>query len=408
MKRSIKIILVFLFSSATMLSYAQDGRNLQFFRPVGQEGLNIFEAPKQDTVNFEGVKVRVGGDFAIQLQSLSQSNNEGGLDELGTNLNLPTANLNLDVQLADGMLLHMGTYLSSRHHNEAWVKGGYLQIDKLDFIQPGFMSGLMEVARIRVGYDDVNYGDAHYRRSDNARAIYNPFVGNYIMDAFTTEPFAEVSVLSNGFVGVLGVTNGKLNQSTVVTDDTDNTLSVFGKVGYDKQINDDVRVRLTGSFYTNKGASTGGYLYSGDRAGSRYYNLFGDGFREPRFNPGFKKEMSAFQINPFVKVGGLEFFGIYEVTSGTDDGQFTQLAGEALYRLGDFYLGGRYNKVNGEQNAAAPELTIDRVNIGGGWYLTPNVMTKVEYVKQTYDGYQSGPFAGAEFDGIVIEAVIGF
>ena len=39
---------------------------------------------------------------------------------------------------------------------------------------------------------EINYGDAHFRRSDNGNAIYNPFVGNYIMDAFTTEIGGEV------------------------------------------------------------------------------------------------------------------------------------------------------------------------------------------------------------------------
>lgn len=43
---------------------------LQNFRLPGSEGLNVFEAPKDD-VPFDGVKVRVGGDFAIQMQGLS-------------------------------------------------------------------------------------------------------------------------------------------------------------------------------------------------------------------------------------------------------------------------------------------------------------------------------------------------
>ena len=46
--------------------------------------------------------------------------------------------------------------------------------------------------RVRVGHMEINYGDAHFRRSDNGNAIYNPFVGNYIMDAFTTEIGGEV------------------------------------------------------------------------------------------------------------------------------------------------------------------------------------------------------------------------
>lgn len=307
---------------ASGVVYAQQP-TLQYFRPNDRAGVNVFEPSKEDTVAFDGVKVRVGGDFALQFQALNQSNDLDSLVELGSNFNLPTANLNLDVQLYEGVRMHLRTYLSSKNHTEAWVKGGYVQIDKLDFIKPGFLEGIMDVTRITVGLDEFNYGDAHFRRSDNARAIFNPFVGNYIMDAFSTEAFGEVTVMKNGFLGVLGLTNGKLNQSVVVNDNSDNKASFFGKLGYDNQINNDLRVRLTGSWYINKGTTTGNYLYGGDRAGSRYYNVMqtldGDGNAfEGRFNPRFR-QLTAFQVNPFIKFKGLEFFGIYEVASNSDE-----------------------------------------------------------------------------------------
>jgi len=73
-------------------------------------------------------------------------------------------------------------------------KRGYIQFDKLDFISEGFLSGVMDITSIKFGLDEINYGDAHFRRTDNAKAINNPFVGNYLMDAFTTEAFGEVVV----------------------------------------------------------------------------------------------------------------------------------------------------------------------------------------------------------------------
>ena len=282
------------------------------------------------------------------------------------------------------------------------------------------MQGFMDVARITIGLDEFNYGDAHFRRSDNARAIFNPFVGNYIMDAFSTEAFGELTIMKNGFLGVIGITNGKLNQSVVVNDNSDNKASFYGKLGYDNQLSDDFRLRLTGSWYINKGTTTGSWIYGGDRAGSRYYNVMqtldGDGGPfEGRFNPRFS-ELTAIQINPFIKYKGLEFFGIYEVASNSDDqggGAFTQLAGELLYRFGNteqFYLGGRYNTVSGEMVENALTQEINRVNIGGGWYMTKNVMAKLEYVSQKYEGegWTGTKYNGGEFDGINIEAVISF
>lgn len=422
-------ILVFLGLIANQVQ-AQQPR-LQYFRPNDTRGLNVFEGSKADTVEFEGVKVRVGGDFALQFQALNQTNAADSLLDLGSNFNLPTANLNIDVQLADGMRMHLRTYLSARHHNEAWVKGGYMQIDKLDFIKPGFAENIMKYTTIKVGLDEINYGDAHFRRTDNARAIYNPFVGNYIMDAFTTEAFGEVNVLVNGFVGVLGVSNGKLNQSVVVTPATDNKISFYGKVGVDKQLSDDLRVRLTGSWYINNGLSTGTSLYGGDRAGARYYNVgitlaeaaagvnAASAYAVGRFNPAFK-QLTAFQVNPFVKFKGLELFGIYEVAAdsdvdvevtGQEGGSFTQLAAEAIYRFGgeeQYYIGGRYNTVSGKMNEDAATQTLNRVNIGGGWYMTRNVLAKLEYVNQQWKDTWAGKFDGAEFKGVMLEAAISF
>ncbi|MEQ8425656.1 MAG: hypothetical protein RIA63_13155, partial [Cyclobacteriaceae bacterium] len=111
---------------------------IQYFRYNDKDGINVFETSKESAEIFEGIKVRVGGDFAMQFQGLSQSNTAGNAVELGSDFNLPTANFNLDVQLHDGVRMHLRTYLSARHHEESWVKGGHMQIDKLDFIKPGF------------------------------------------------------------------------------------------------------------------------------------------------------------------------------------------------------------------------------------------------------------------------------
>lgn len=392
--------------------------DMQYFRPESKEGLNVFESPKENDVEFTGLKVRVGGDFALQFQGISQSNDADTLVDLANNFTLPTANLNLDVQLADGLRMHLRTYLSSRHHTEAYVKGGYIQMDKLDFVKPGFLEKIMNVTTIRVGMDEINYGDAHFRRTDNARAIFNPFVGNYIMDGFTTEPFAEVTVQKSGFIGVLGATNGRLNQSPEKGDDG---YVLYGKLGYDQQLNDDLRVRLTGSFYSSSDKSTRDYLYAGDRAGARYYDVMkaasasSDPFTAARLNPGFGY-LTSFQVNPFVKFKGVEFFGVYEVTNNGNDevgGSFTQLGTELLYRFGtteQFYIGGRYNEVNGENSDVSETKNIKRINVGGGWFLTKNVMAKVEYVKQTYNdaGFDNTLYQGGQFDGIMIEAAIGF
>ena len=403
---------------------------------------NVFENPKGETPAYDGVKVSVGGDFALQFQALDHETkapslgmvtgtvNPNTLQVMGSDFNLPTANLDINAYLAKGVKMHLRTYLSARHHNEAWVKGGYIQVDDLDFIKEGFAANIMKHARVKIGMDEINYGDTHFRRTDNAKAINNPFVGNYIMDSFSTEAFGEAYGFYNNFIGMVGISNGKLNQ-TAVKGANWNSPSVYAKIGYDKQISQDLRVRLTGSFIQTNGLSTGGYLYSSDRAGSRYYyvlltqnDLMGmNNYATGRFNPGFKK-MQAFQINPFIKYQGLEFFGVYEYVSGNKasglteiptDGNFTQLGAELLYRFGgkeQFYVGGRYNDVSGKDDDVSAERKIDRLNLGGGWYMTKNVLAKVEYISQKYNDDAvwgaTSALRGGKFNGFMFEATIGF
>src|SRR5690606_3188728 len=139
-------------------------------------------------------------------------------------------------------------------------------------------------------------------------------------------------------------------------------------------------------------------------------------FTSARYNPAFGNEVTAFMVNPFVKFGGIEFFGTYEIASGkrstqTEDRNFTQLAGELIYRFGadeNFYVGGRYNTVSGD-DVSGVEIDINRLQIAGGWFLTKNVLAKVEYVNQSYDGFRANSrFHEGSFNGLVVEAAISF
>ncbi|MDF2551083.1 MAG: hypothetical protein K0R77_358 [Chryseobacterium sp.] len=407
--------------------FAQEGK-LDNLKPRDQRGLTVFENPKDTVSTFDHLRVKVGGAFALQFQGIKHENNAtpvivNGVNttqlyNIGNNINLPTANLDLDVALYDGVNLHLRTFLSSRHHNETYVKGGYLQIDKLDFIQKGFAEELMKYTTIKVGQDQINYGDAQLRRTDNAYAILNPFVGNYLMDAYATFPFAELYYRRNGVIVMGGVTNGKLNQTA--TGGT--SPGIYGKLGYDKQINQDLRIRLTGSVYNIARAPRLDF-YNGDRAGSRYYFVMENTaatssaqMRSGMVDPDFANSMTSLMINPFLKYKGLEFFGIFESASGrnlveTDRRTYNQYAAELLYRFGNtenFYFGGRYNKVDGKL-ITGDDISVDRYNIGGGWFMTKNILTKIEYVNQKYDGYPATNIRrDGKFNGFMLEAVISF
>ena len=176
---------------------------MQYFRAQDKRGINVFETTKDPGVEFTGFKLDFDAAFTSQVQwpvapqhgalpvPASNGVNANQLADIGFGFNNSTANLSLNAQLAPGIRVALTSYLSSRHHNETWVKDGYIQIDQspIDFAP---LKTIMEFVTIRVGHLEINYGDAHFRRTDNGNAIYNPFVGNYIMDAFTTEIGGEV------------------------------------------------------------------------------------------------------------------------------------------------------------------------------------------------------------------------
>jgi hypothetical protein len=56
--------LIILFCLITGIAKAQESQ-MQFFRPNDQRGINMFETTKKDTIAFNGLKVKVGGNFEL-------------------------------------------------------------------------------------------------------------------------------------------------------------------------------------------------------------------------------------------------------------------------------------------------------------------------------------------------------
>jgi hypothetical protein len=403
---------------------------MQHFRPQDKRGINIFETPKEPGVEYTGFKLDFGAAFTSQVQSLEHTNTAGPnmvngvnanqLANIGFGFNNSAANLYLHAQLAKGIRVALTSYLSSRHHPEAWVKDGYLLIDgsPIDWVP---MHAIMQFFTLRLGHMEVNYGDAHFRRSDNGNAIYNPFVGNYILDAFTTEMGAEVYFRANSIIAMAAVTGGEL-RGTVLSPEQ-RGLAHIGKLGFDRQVKKDVRVRLTGSLY-KADKSMSNTLYGGDRAGSRYYYVMENTAATESaqassglINPGLRNSVTAMQINPFVKMRGLEVFGVIEraegkATAETDNRVWKQFAADVVYRfLADekLFVGARYNKVEGQLAGIANDVGANRWQLAGGWFITPALLMKAEYVTQKYVGFPVGNIRnGGKFNGMMLEGVVAF
>jgi hypothetical protein len=419
--------------------------NINFDRPADQRGINVFEPTKLDTVEFKGLQVRVGGSFTQSFQAIEHSTqaqpvmatfggNPVNLNELfplGTGFTLANANLNIDVQIADGISVKLENYMSSRHHQNFWVKGGYIQIDKLPFF--GNPQWFADRFRVRIGHFGINYGDQQFRRSDNGNTFFNPFSENLIMDAFATEIGAELYFFPTEDLFVMaGMTSGLIQGDVQDYPGLKKNPAILGKIGYDNQLNDDLRLRLSGSLYHNSSAirST---MYGGDRAGSRYhfvgepvfFNSAGvitrstgaNRFTSGRLFPGFTNQITAITINPFVKFRGLELFGTLEFVSGKTNAETeyrtaTQLAGEMVYRFlpnESAFVAARYNVVDANIGGANGDVSMDRIQFAAGWFPTRNLLLKLEYVTQNHNDFVATDIRHEmKFSGFMLEAAISF
>lgn len=479
MKASTISLLAGLFVFAFGLELFAQQPSLQYYRGWDKDAINIFEPPKKDDTPYEGFKIRIGGSFTQDFQSLTHEQSddpttrpalygvvaaEDAYSAKLTGFNLAMANLNLDFQIDDGIRVCLENYMSSRHHSEFWVKGGYIQIDKLPML--GNPQWFTDFLRVRIGHFQPNFGDMQFRRTDGGNALFNPFVENYILDAFSTEIGGEVYVFPvDGFMGMLGMTSGFINGNVenypeainnfgVV--ETKKTPSVFAKLAYDKTFTN-LRFRLSASVYSNPNIQRN-TMYAGDRTGSHYFLMMERAvqpngtntsataqFTSGRFNPQMSNRVTAIMVNPFIKFKGLELFGSYETVSGGlysdtlmvggkaswEKRSFNQISGEVLYRFlpgEQAYVGARYVTVTGEPDGNAfknadgsrIKVNMNRLAVAGGWFPTKNLLLKGEYVIQNFGDAGSAGFEKdkdfpvndhrykGKFSGFFVQAVVGF
>ncbi len=137
----------------------------------------------------------------------------------------------------------------------------------------------------------------------------------------------------------------------------------------------------------------------------------GSQFTSGRYNPDVPNRVQAIMINPFVKWKGLEFFGSYEIVSGSnyadvsgpadrkvwEKRNFTQYSAELAYRFfqrEQVYVAARYIGLTAEPRGMLDadgnqlEVSIDRVAVAAGWFPTKNMLLKGECVLQNYKDFR--------------------
>ncbi|MEO6602373.1 MAG: hypothetical protein ABIQ16_21005 [Polyangiaceae bacterium] len=405
------------------LGFAQGDRGMQHIRPFDRSGLNVFEDPKIDTTTFRRLTLAIGGGFAQEFQDLTHSTgaapnllngvNTNALTPIGAGFTTAMANMYVNVQLVRGIRVSLTSYLSSRNHNETWVKDGYLLIDDSPWDVP-LLKSIMKNVTLKVGHFEINYGDAHFRRTDGGNSLYNPFVGNLVMDAFTTEIGAEAYYRTGPVMLMLGATGGEIKGQTGPGDQRSPTY--LTKVGYDKQLTPALRARLTASSYFTA-RSVKNTLFTGDRAGTHYHDVMDNTTNNWSGNlvPAFASNVAAIVVNPFIKYRSLELFGNVETAKGgastERDRTWRQNAVDAVYRVAGerAYVAARYNTARGKFAEIANDVGVTRVQFGGGLFVTRNILGKLEYVRQTYQDFPTDDRRyGGEFKGLMLQGAVLF
>lgn len=424
--------------------------------------------PEKDTSAFKGKpEVSFSTDLSFYFQGLSQSykpaiatkdnNNDGYLTNPGelklndptlttspieSGLILPTANFDIYAKVMSGFNVKLQTMLASHHHNDAYVKGGYATIDNLDFITPGFLSEFMRNATIKIGVNDINYGDDQYRRTDNANVMRNPFINNMAVEGYLQGTHLEIiyRIPSISSFAMIGITNGQANPADVAKTEyndalgtaSSNRYGVYGKIGFDNQLNDDFRFRVTESVYFVEGINRSD-LYSSDKAGPVIRNVFGTAADDSvssswnamsgyvNTSKGYVSKTAAdiltSKTNLFFKYKDTELYGMYEIADGADvydkEMKMKHYAVDLVQRFYNdkFWAAARYENAVVKyadvfNDFGDAELT--QWQLGLGWFLSKNAVAKFEYINQEREKFSIYKDGKASFDGFMINASLSF
>ena len=73
------------------------------------------------------------------------------------------------------------------------------------------------------------------------------------------------------------------------------------------------------------------------------------------------------------------------------------------------FVAARYNQVTARLAGYTDDVSVDRIAVAAGWFPTKNLLLKGEYVIQKYNDFKGNDIRNeGKFDGIVVQAVVGF
>jgi len=338
------------------------------------------------------------------------------------------------VEVGDGdVIVFFDLYLSSRPHpSTTYGNEGYMLFRRIpddSGVANALNNAIFEHVNVKAGHFEIDFGDAHYRRSDNAWVSRNPLIGNYLVDPDVEEIGMEIFSKPHWPVKWLfGVTSGTTTENL---NEGRGLASVHGKLWWDPV--DDFR--LSGSAYyvdhsdnpPSGAQGTSGRLFSSRRSGGPYGGVWGGGNSPGDLTIGADELVTAFQVDATWSPGPWEFYGNLGWVEDADPngslpGKPTERwmygALETVYFFNPrTYAAGRYSAALADDvKGSDSDGMIHRFQVGGGYWLMKNALVKAEYVYQFAEGFDEddGLVAGVDvaddptFNGILLEVSFKF
>lgn len=363
----------------------------------------------------------VGRVQAIQQLDVSIKNvKQPGLDP---GFQDPFANLSFLASIPDKLDVYFDTYIASRPHtNTMYGHEGYILFKQLPGpLNSGVLGDAFNYVNVKVGAFDIDFGDDNYRRSNNARVQRNPLIDNPLVDPNVEEIGGEVYSIKGPVYWLFGVGSG----TTTEHFDYGSQPSFHGKIwGYPLP---DLRTSLSAYHVDLSGSNDTSYLYVNGRSGGALGGVFGGGDNPGQILPMAGKDVTAVQgdvtwnhwpCEIYSNVGWVQDSDINGQAAGTPSERWIYGTFEPVYHITpSLYIAGRYSLAKATSvNGVPTNGWVDRAEVGGGYWITNNLLGKVEYVYEKYhgfgaaDGVVSGvdSFRGPSFSGVVLEVSFSF
>ena len=323
-------------------------------------------------------------------------------------------------------------YLSSRNHpSQTYGNEGYIlmtgvpeNLKSLKFLDP-----ILRKVDVKAGHMLLNFGDGLMHRSNNAIVQNNPLIGNFVIDPNIVSVGMEVSSKPGRINWLVGVANGTTTEDWNVG----RGFSYHGKLA----VYPIKSIRTTLSYIATdqsdnpvkgQAGGSGMQMFSGNRSGERYAGVLGGGQAPGGVFPQAGEKFSATQFDlTFDNSSPIKLYGHYGITrdedingtvAGAPEETWSYYAGDVVYKLNEaIYAAARYSGAQARKfQGVDSEGTVNRYQVGGGLWLTKNLLVKVEYVQQKYDGFVQGnivnnnvqAWRNPEFSGVVSEVSFSF